>query len=492
MDATPTSAVGATDSVRTDAAEPAPSHEDRPRVILVPIEALDVTFREQRRGAPPPPPASPEERLSELPLRVVRWTATRLLVVDGLKRLERWRASGMRRVPVVVEAAGSRAEARALLLAANAPRRTLTVMDEARVVHALRTEDRLGQAGIARLLGKRRGWVASRQLLAVALAPSVAARVDQGAVGVSLALALCGVAQEAQELLVVAAAQHRLTGGEALALVAAYRDAEDDRARSALLAAPLAVVRPARAPAPLGPLAARLAERLERIRAALADLAAFELPPDGLTPVERRRLEADQRRVRHQLRETARALGVEGGLASPDLDEDDDHERRRHDDDGDGWSAGRQAATPAAEAHPARADSGRAPADPGAGASRELARDRQAAGPWTQDRAPGAGRGSGDVVGDAPGGTADGADGARGHGDEARPLPRGDRRAREEGAHDHADPARDPGARLHGRPLDPGSLCAHAADGHEEGPCEGTLRDAPRGGLCRARRHVER
>ncbi len=375
----------ATEAVCTDLVDTAPALDDHPRVRLVPVDALDVTFRQQRRGAPPPSPASPEERLTELPLRVLRWTPTRFLVVDGLKRLERWRAAGMQRVPVVVEQAGSRAEARALLVAANTPRRTLTVMDEARVVHALRTEDRLGPAGIARLLGKRRGWVASRQLLATALAPSVAARVDAGTVGVSLALALCGVAQDAQELIVVAVAQHGLTAREVLALVAAYRDARDDDARSALLAAPLATVRPVRGPAPLGPLGARLAERLERIRAALAELAVFDLPREGLTPVERRRLEADMRRVRHQLRETARALGVEGEPASPDLDEDDDHERPPDDDR---RTAGRPATAAAAEADATRAQHGGAAADTGACSARELARDRETTQPRAQDRAP--------------------------------------------------------------------------------------------------------
>jgi ParB-like chromosome segregation protein Spo0J len=70
-------------------------------------------------------------------------------LLDGFKRLERWRGAGAARVPVVIESLSNPLDAKTALLAANAPRRTLSILDEARVVASLRHDDGLGPKTIA-------------------------------------------------------------------------------------------------------------------------------------------------------------------------------------------------------------------------------------------------------------------------------------------------------------------------------------------------------
>ena len=88
-------------------------------------EELGTRFAELRGKR-----TDPARELAPLPIRAVRFDG-RLEVIDGLKRLAEW--SACVEVPVVVEEA-SLPRAKALLLAANTPRRTASAMDEARVV----------------------------------------------------------------------------------------------------------------------------------------------------------------------------------------------------------------------------------------------------------------------------------------------------------------------------------------------------------------------
>src|SRR5690606_21178023 len=101
----------------------------------------------------------------------------------GFKRLERWVGEGAEVVPVVVESVTEPYEAKRLVLAANAPPRTLSIMDEARAVASLREDDRLGPKTIARSLRKKPHWVERRLALAHGLAPAVERKVDAGKVG---------------------------------------------------------------------------------------------------------------------------------------------------------------------------------------------------------------------------------------------------------------------------------------------------------------------
>lgn len=113
--------------------------ESRPSIRLVPIERLGTRLKALRSSGK----ATPERpiRLAELPLRAVETASGGYELIDGFKRLERWRASGIPEVPVVLETGVSELEQKVALLEANRPPRTLTPMDEARVVYSMRHDE---------------------------------------------------------------------------------------------------------------------------------------------------------------------------------------------------------------------------------------------------------------------------------------------------------------------------------------------------------------
>ena len=97
-------------------------------------------------------------------------------------------------VPVVVEAdAFSSVVGKARLLEANTPKRTVSPMDEARVVHSLVTDDHLSPTQITKLLGRGRGWVDRRVTLGQRLAPECARHLDAGRLSATTAHALAGL-----------------------------------------------------------------------------------------------------------------------------------------------------------------------------------------------------------------------------------------------------------------------------------------------------------
>jgi len=434
-----------------------------PRVTFVPIENLSTGLQRLRLGHRPERPG--RKTLGELPLRVTPGAGDAFEVIDGFKRLERWQGEGVDRVPVVVEKPRSVAEEKAALLRANSPSRTLTPMDEARVVWSLRHEDKLGPKTIAGLCGKKSGWVNCRLTLAEKLCESMAGRVDAGTVGVGLAHALCALEPEEQEAVCASAEKNRLKGQEALALVSAYRAAESERERERLLCEPLATVRPQnRSVSPLGALGTRLEERLDRVSEALDEIATFRMPDEGLPPAERRRLEAKHRSVLHQLFETAREVGLE----HPGLERKEEH-GPRNEEPKTRDTSGATKATGVGETKEER------PADQGTARG-----DRQA--PQAEVRHPqdrpqgghepqgGKGLSGGTWLSQKATTEVDNRGGCAG--EQAGPLSPADPGEGEEATDGLSDPAGDQVAGLHRRPHDPGRLRAHhthAAGAEEEG-----------------------
>jgi hypothetical protein len=414
----------------------------------VPIERLRTTFARLRSPIPRPR----QDDLTDLPLRVVATSDDAFEVIDGHKRLERWRAQGRREVPVVLERRRTTEELMALVLVTNAPRRTVTVMDEARVVEALLERPGVGRATAAHLLGRRPWWIERRLALTQRLAPSVQRRVDVGTVRPTVAYALTRVAARDQERLVRAIETHGLTTRDAIALVEVFLALAEESERVALVRDPIAWLRrPPSAPL-LGPRAGAISDRLARARAVLADLARGPEVPEGLTDAERRRLEAEWRAVLDQLRETAAVLGT--NAVSPDKRQetlnDDARERSGGEAAGALIRVDEQEARPRAEAQAltrtVEADhGGRQARDPAAreGGAPRVARDREAprggAGPGAAD--PRVGAGVVATVGraeDRP------REDQRGAGATARAVPRRRGAQGRQGPHDDADPPRDP------------------------------------------------
>jgi hypothetical protein len=337
---------------------------DSTAVVYLPVGCLRTSFAALRSSAVRTQAAEP---LAELPLRAIAQDDGSFEVVDGFKRLARWLGAGATEIPVVLESARGAPASKALVLRSNAPARTLTAMDEARVIDSLVCEDGLTLAAIARLLGRRKAWVARRHALATRLVPAVQERLDEGRIGPSLAYAISALPAEDQEPLLGAVLRDPLKDCEALILVAAYRATDSERERLALLRDPLSTVRPEpEGPSAIGSLATRLEERLDRMRQALLDLSAFELPRAGLTDAERRRLEAQHHALLQLLGKTARAL-----VPQATSDPEDPHDARPEDTsrseprpDADiGPAAGDAGGTTGAPPEQVGADRGAAPAD---------------------------------------------------------------------------------------------------------------------------------
>jgi ParB-like chromosome segregation protein Spo0J len=259
------------------------------------------------------------EPLRELPIRVVADPDGFFEVVDGFKRLARWQQTGHALAPAIVESSRTLPEVKLLLLRSNTPQRTATAMDEARVIRSLVEDDGLSLASVAQLLNKRKPWVARRIALATRLSPAVQKKIEQGAIGPALGYAFCALSAAGQEAVLRSVERHALREREALALISAWRAASSDRERAALLSDPIPVVRPqAQSGLPLSALAMNLHERLENMRQAITDLSSFQIPEQGLSDAERRRLEAEYCFVLNLLSETAPKLGGAPTQPSPD------------------------------------------------------------------------------------------------------------------------------------------------------------------------------
>jgi len=283
-----------------------------PVVHRLPVELLSTSHERLRPGKV----VSDEiDGLADLPLRVAVGRDGTYEVLDGFKRLERWRLAGITDVPVVVESCEA-VEQKRLLLLANGGRRTVTPMDEALVVQSLMDDDGFTPKAVSKLLGRRLAWVMRRRNLAKGLSRQAAERVATNRLGVSLAETLTGVAADEQDQVLDAVDQHGLRVREAVLLVETYCGATPSE-RRALLQDPLPSVRPPEE-SWFSPRAVAIEDQLTAVIRTLEDLQSFEMPAD-LAPAEERRLTALYRSVLQTLEQTVRKVGLHDH-------EEDDHE----------------------------------------------------------------------------------------------------------------------------------------------------------------------
>jgi len=228
-------------------------------VLDVPVERLATTFAPLRG-----PRTDAGTSLAPLPLRVAPPVNGTYEVLDGFKRLAHWRHERHTHVPVIVEEdAGAAVVAKARLLEANTPTRTLSPMDEARVVQSLTADDHLSPTQIAKLLRRGRGWVDRRLTLGRRLAPDLAGHLDDGRLSATTAHALATWPHAEQKRLAHSIVRHGLRAREADALLAAWRAAPDTPTREALVRDPRTATPAPGEPAvsPLGPTARELQAR---------------------------------------------------------------------------------------------------------------------------------------------------------------------------------------------------------------------------------------
>ena len=262
-------------------------------MIHVPIGRLRTTL------APLRGEHTDRGELATMPLRVAATDDGAYEVLDGFKRLARWRGEGRCEIPVVVESVTGPAM-KARLLDANALPKTSSPMDEARVVAALAGEDGFSTAAIAKLLGRKPQWVERRLTLGRRLAKDLGSRVDRGRLSLTLGVALCAFAQGEQIRLAGAIERHSLTTRETEALLATYRGA-DGATREALLRDPRSAQPRGseQGASPLGRSAAQIAARFDDVDRVLDELTSADF--SGLADAERRILQARRRQLMTRL-----------------------------------------------------------------------------------------------------------------------------------------------------------------------------------------------
>jgi len=295
----------------TSTASIAPLQDAAGTSRLVPLASLRTSYARLRPGALPARAAAGVD----LPIRVILTSDGNYEVLDGFKRIDRWRRQGHSSVPVVVETPASPVEHKRLLLSANAPPRTITPLDEARVVASMAKDDKLSRKAIGKLLGHGPDWVDCRLKFDSRLGPIAQQKLSTGDIGPSLACALTALGVKDQEAVLGAAEKHELSARECVRLVATYRTANDQDRRQ-LLTDPLSIARPELSrQATLSSRAVAIEQTLTGFRHSLKELAAFVLP-DDLAPPEHRRLEALWRCVLDELHATAAVLRVDKPASS--------------------------------------------------------------------------------------------------------------------------------------------------------------------------------
>ncbi len=272
---------------------------------FIPIEKCCTSYAHLRRGKRL---LSEIDDVAVLPIRVVPKDDGAFEVIDGFKRLAAWREQQYTSVPVVIESFCSKEEQKRRMLLANAPRRTVTALDEGKIICSMIDDDGKTAGDIMRLLGKKKSWVARRIDIGRYLSSTAEEKMSCGAMGPSVGHALCALSHKEQDQILVAIDQHGLRAHEALDLISAFRVA-DEKEQKIVLRDPKGQLNQKQAPT-LSPCAMQLENKLEDIRQALHDLSDFIIPEE-MAPPEKRRIEAIYRSVLSEVKHMAHALTPE-------------------------------------------------------------------------------------------------------------------------------------------------------------------------------------
>lgn len=193
-------------------------------VSFLPVEQLRASYASLRPGAP----RVPRDGLSDLPLRVAPAKESGTYeVIDGFKRLRRYQEEGRPLVPVVIETELTVCGQKQLLLKANAPPRTTTPLDEARVICSLIEDHHHTPAQVARMLGRKQKWVEGRRDLGQLLSPEAQEELAKGRIGPTLGRALTVLSHQDQAACLATIDHTGLTASESLRFVEAFQVADE-------------------------------------------------------------------------------------------------------------------------------------------------------------------------------------------------------------------------------------------------------------------------
>ncbi|MDY0415955.1 MAG: hypothetical protein RBQ83_13720 [Pseudomonas sp.] len=275
--------------------------------LFLSVDVIDTTWSSLRSG----PARVNATDLRDMPIRVVLRDG-RYEVVDGFKRLSRWKEAGVKQVPVLVEQCNDGLSPKLLLLESNSPKRTLGPIDEARVVDSLIKEDGLAIRTVANLMGRRKEWVVGRQALLRLSMPAQQA-LSTGRINLMVARLLTAVRAEDQDAILAASEKHSLKMREIQLLIQTWRSASDEE-KPGLLADPLFKKEQQCSPNLSARLKA-LESRLSAIRNALDEFSSLIIPQD-LVAAEQRRLQAICASIQNQINQMADGFKSESSAVS--------------------------------------------------------------------------------------------------------------------------------------------------------------------------------
>ena len=250
--------------------------------------------------------------LRDMPIRVILQDG-RYEVIDGFKRLSRWKQAGVKQVPALIEQCNDGLSPKRLLLESNSPKRTLGALDEARVVNSLIEDDGLTVRTVANLLGRRKDWIIGRRAL-LRLSLHAQESLSAGRINLMVARLLAAVSVEEQDALLAAIEKHGLRMRESQLLIQTWRTASDAE-RPGLLADPFLKRDQQGSPSHSARLKA-LEAKLSAIRNALDEFSHMIIPAD-LADVEQRRLQAICASIESQITQMAQGFKAECADATP-------------------------------------------------------------------------------------------------------------------------------------------------------------------------------
>lgn len=286
--------------------------------VFLPVDVIDTTWASLRSG----PARVTATDLRDMPIRVVLQDG-RYEVVDGFKRLSRWKETGVKQVPALVEQCGDGLSPKRLLLECNSPKRTLGAIDEARVINSLIEDDGLTARTVANLLGRRKEWVVGRLAL-LHLSLLAQQSLSTGKINLMVARLLVAINAKDQDVILAAAEKHSLKMREIQLLIQTWRSASDEE-KPGLLADPLFKREQQCSPNYSARLKA-LESKLSEIRTALDEFGSLILPKD-LADAEQRRLQAICASIQQQITQMAegfKSASVDALPISPAIRQDAD------------------------------------------------------------------------------------------------------------------------------------------------------------------------
>ena len=277
-------------------------------LLFLPIHEIATSWRDLRSIAS----RVKVSELRDMPIRVVLQDG-RYEVIDGFKRLERWKHAGIDRVPALVECCTDGLSPKRFLLEANSPKRTICAVDEAMVIESMITDDGLTVRSVANILGRRKEWVIGRRSL-LRLSPGARQLLASGRINLMVARLLTAISHKDQDAILAAVEKHALKMREIQLLIQTWRAASDEE-KPGLLADPLFKKELQDSPSHSVRLKA-LEAKLSALRNALDEFQDLIIPQD-LAEAEQRRLQAICSSIQNQIDQMSSSIKSEVSDVAP-------------------------------------------------------------------------------------------------------------------------------------------------------------------------------